>query len=61
VADGGLRVYGVPCKTVWDVINCEVTKKSLQKRQCGVQFGELSAQQISQIEFLIHNYTIGEV
>jgi hypothetical protein len=57
VTDSVFRLYGVPCKSVWDIPVYLHPTMSLQKRQSGVQFGELSAHQKSQLEFFIQNHT----
>lgn len=57
VTNSIFRLYGLPCKSVWDLPVYKHPTTSIQKRRCGVQFGELSAQQISQLEYFIHNHT----
>jgi hypothetical protein len=53
------RLYGVPCHSVWDLPIYEIPDISLHKRRCGVQFGELSPQQATQLEYFIDHYTSG--
>lgn len=45
-------------KPVFDIeINTDIPLNSFAVRKCGVQFGELSPQQRSQLEYFICNYT----
>jgi hypothetical protein len=52
----------VPIKTTYDI---KIFKRnhtnSLRMRRRGVQFGELSQSQLSQLEYFIHNYSMGKV
>lgn len=57
VTDSVFRLYGVPCKSVWDLPVYKHPTISLQKRQSGVEFGPLSPYQTSQLEFFIQNHT----
>jgi hypothetical protein len=59
VTDSVFRLYGVPCKSVWDLPVYKHPTMPLQKRQSGVQFGELSAHQKSQLELFIEKHTTG--
>ena len=59
VTDSVFHLYGVPCQSIWDLPIYELPDISLQKRRCGVQFGELSPQHITQLEYFIENYTSG--
>jgi hypothetical protein len=61
VTYGGFRLYGIPCKPIWDLITYEVPTTSLHIRQCGMQFGQLTPQQASQLEYFMQNHTLGEV
>ena len=58
----GFRLEKVPAKTVSDL---ETTKyfpySSTKTRRQGVQFGDLTRNQISKLEHFIKNYTSGEV
>jgi hypothetical protein len=38
----------------------EMEHCTLHKRRCGVQFGELTENQVSQLEHFIENFTTGE-
>jgi hypothetical protein len=57
VTDSVFRLHGVPCKSVWDLPVYKHPTIPLQKRQSGVQFGELSPHHRSQLEFFIQNHT----
>lgn len=61
VSYSGFRLYGIPCKPIWDFVTYEVPATSLQIRQCGMEFGELTPQQESQLEYFIQNHTISKV
>jgi len=59
LAGDGFCLEKIPIKTVSDL---KVPKKfsngSLPMRRCGVQFGELTDNQIAQLEYFIQNHTI---
>jgi hypothetical protein len=59
--DGDFRLFGVPCRTISDFETLKTPLPSMRKRRCGVQFGELTQSQMSQLEDFIQNYTAGEV
>jgi hypothetical protein len=59
VTDSVFRLYGVPCHSVWDLPIYEMPDMSLHKRRCGVQFGELSPHQTTQLKYFIDHYTSG--
>ncbi len=64
LADNGFYLDKVPFNAVWDfqiVIDEEAPASSLAPRSCGVQFGALSDDQKSQLDYFIQNYTLGEV
>ena len=62
LVDGAFELSHVPCQRIWDLPTYELIPTSpLQKRRCGVQFGELTPDQISQLEYFIENHTTGEV
>lgn len=55
-------VADVPFRTVLDFkMPREVPFSSVRMSRCGVQFGDLTHYQISQLELLIANHTVGEV
>lgn len=61
-ADRNFYMEKVPFKTISDfeMVN-DVLCSSLIMRRSGIQFGELTDKQISQLEYFIQNLTIGEV
>jgi hypothetical protein len=57
----GFRLNDVPFETVTDFGIGQTHVPSVTVRQSGVQFGQLTDQQISQLENFIQNHTAGEV
>jgi hypothetical protein len=55
---GNVYVYKIPFKSVWDQEAKQVSASSLRMRQCGVQFGELTGNQKSELEYFIRHHTI---
>lgn len=61
-ANIGFYLGGVPFKSISDFeIANKVANSFTTIRRCGVEFGELALNQISQLEYFIPNHTIGEV
>jgi hypothetical protein len=60
VTDSLFRLHQIPCQSVWDLPIYKSPTFSLQKRRCGVQFGDLSPHQLSRLEYFIQNHTTGE-
>jgi hypothetical protein len=61
LAGTAFYLYKVPFQTVSDAETVNETPfPSLPIRQCAVQFGELTTNQRSQLEYFIQNYTTGE-
>jgi hypothetical protein len=58
---GRFRLFGIPCKPIWHFITIEVPTTCLHLMQCGMEFGRLTPQQASKVEYFIQNHTIGEV
>lgn len=59
---GAFELRHIPCQRIWDLPTYELLPTTpLQKRRCGVEFGELTQSQISQLEYFIQNHTTGEV
>jgi hypothetical protein len=50
-------LFMVPCKITSDLKLYKNHPSPITMRRCGVQFGELTPQQVSQLEYFIHNYT----
>jgi len=62
LADIGFYLGRVPFRAISDFeIGNEVAYSFTTTRRCGVEFGELTLNQISQLEYFICNNTIGEV
>jgi hypothetical protein len=61
VTDTPFRLYKIPCKTITDLKTFEIPQTHSHRRRSGVQFGELTASQKSQIEYFIQKYTTEEV
>jgi len=57
--DNGFCLDDVPLETVSDCEAKQGSFASLVMRQSGVQFGELTQDQKSQLQFFIHNHTAG--
>jgi hypothetical protein len=51
----------VPFKAVSDSKTPDSPSGSVTTRQCIVQFGDLTPHQMSQLQYLIQNHTIGEL
>jgi len=54
-------LYNLPCQSIWEFSIYEKKPTSLHRKRCGVQFGELTPDQKSQLEHFIQNPTTGEV
>ena len=58
VAGSPVHMYTIPCKTISDF---EIIDKTFigpkEMRRCGIQFGDLPKNQISQLEDFIQNFT----
>ena len=54
-------LYNLPCQSIWELSIYEKHPASLHRKRCGVQFGELTPDQESQLEHFIQNHTKGEV
>ena len=61
VPSGEFRLGRIPCRVIWDIATSQFFNTPLQKRRCGVEFGELTQTQIAQLEYLIQNYAVREV
>lgn len=60
ISDNGFHLNGVPCKPISSVDTYESPAGSIKRKRCGVQFGGLTEEQISQLERFIKDYTTGE-
>jgi hypothetical protein len=55
----GFYLKNVPFKTVWvSPVSGHSAFIFLKRKQRGVQFGEMTPHQISQLDYFLHNYTI---
>jgi len=61
VTDSAFRLYKIPCKTISDFKTFEIPQTLTHRRRSGVQFGELTEAQKSQIEYFMQKYTTKEV
>jgi len=62
LADNNFHIDKVPFETISDFeIANKVPFSSITMRRRGVQFGKLTDKQISQLDYFIRNYAIGEV
>ena len=61
LADNSFHLRQIPFETISDVKTNEVPLSSITMRRRGVQFGELTHNQISQLEYFIRNHTISNV
>jgi len=62
LANTNFHIDKVPFETISDFkIANEVPFSSITMRRRGVQFGNLTDKQISQLDYFIRNYTIGDV
>jgi hypothetical protein len=59
--DSAFGLYDIPCQSIWEETIYETPPASFYWKRCGVEFGELTQAQISQLESFIQNYTEGEV
>jgi len=62
LAKYGFHLEKVPFNTISDFeLTSELPLSSIIMRRCGVQFGELTQDQVSQLGYFIQNHTVGEV
>jgi hypothetical protein len=57
--DNHFYLYKVPCKIISDSKLYKNHPSPISMRRCGVQFGELTQSQISQLQYFMQNYTTG--
>jgi len=61
LGSGGLCLDNVPFKKVTDFeIKSEFSFSSIRMRQIGLQFGKLTPEQQTRLNYFIQNHTIGE-
>jgi hypothetical protein len=61
VTDSPFRLYNIPCKTITDFKTFEIPQTRSHKRRSGIQFGDLTEGQKSQLEYFMQKYTTEEV
>lgn len=59
LAENRFHLRNIPFETISDVETNEVPFSSITMKRSGVQFGELTPNQISQLKYFISNHTIG--
>ena len=57
--DNHFYLFKVPCKIISDLKLYKNHPSPISMRRCGVQFGELTQSQASQLQYFIQNYTTG--
>ncbi len=61
LSDGNFYLNKVPFKNISDVEMDNVPSlASIRMRRCGLQFGDLTPDQIFDLEYFIENHTVGE-
>ena len=53
-------LYKLPCETVWDFVTDEKPFSSINMKRCGLQFGQLTQSQISELQYFIQDYAVGK-
>lgn len=61
LAEDSFHLTKIPFRTVWDMEANEVPFSSLSMRRCGVEFGDLTNTQVSNMEYFMQNHTLGGV
>lgn len=62
LAGDGFCLERIPIKTVWDHrVHKKFSNGSLPMRRCGVQFGELTPHQLSELDYFIQNHTLNRM
>ena len=59
LAEDSFHLTRIAFKTVWDTETKEVPLSTVAMRRCGVEFGDLTEYQISQLEYFLENHTVG--
>ena len=60
LTSGDFLIVGLPFKTVSDIETEQLPFSSLAVRRCGVQFGELTDREMTQLEYFIRKYTTSQ-
>ena len=61
LAGRAFYLYKLPFETVWDFVTNEKPFSSINMKVCGLQFRDLTPQQISELEYFIQDYALGKV
>ena len=59
--DNDFYLFMVPCRIISDSKLYKNHPSPITMRRCGVQFGELTSQQVSQLEYFVQNHTTSGV
>lgn len=59
LAEDSFHLTKIPFKTVWDTEAKEVPFSTLALRRRGVEFGDLTEHQISQMQYFVEKHTVG--
>ena len=57
LTDSHLDVPNVPCRSIWNLTMYESPPASIYRRRCGVEFGELTPDQKSRLEYFIEKHS----
>jgi hypothetical protein len=57
LAEHSFHLTKIPFETIWDQEAEQLPSSTLSMRRCGVQFGELTRNQKSQLEYFVWHYT----
>ena len=57
VANHGFYLNKLPVQTVWDFEIATMPFASMTPRRCNVQFGDMTHNQVSQLQYFIQNHT----
>jgi len=62
-SNDGFHLSRIPCKVIYDIRLSEKQRfsTSLERRRCGLEFGEITEAQVTQLESYIKNHVAGEV
>ena len=60
LAGRAFYLYKLHFETVWDSLTDKKPCSCINMKVCGLQFGDLTPQQISQLEYFIQEYALGE-
>ncbi len=60
VTDSAFCLKELPCQIIYDLTTYQSDLSSLDKKRYGVEFGELTPKQTSQLADFIEHHTIGE-